>query len=394
MPRRAILGLLLVGVLAWPSHGDGCCMVPARYEGDVDQSMQQVVVLFDEGTQDMVLRVRPFFREASEPPASLAWLITVPTPPTSYAVADAAIFDDARALANRLIELADDQRPKPYKFPSIIPMMSAGVDGMLSVDEQMLDVGEKVEVGPYAITPVTARGGAAVEALNAYLAEHGFGTEDPEHMRWFAENEFTFLCIRITPPEGRTLLGEHLELDPLHLRFASERPYYPGKYSANQGDFALALTLLTRKPIARYSLSAVKDRLRAWDVATDNLFTTRALPGALAAHDAHGGAGRWFVNHHASMGFNRLDENGRPRILGWKDDVTWTLGGEADLPPDWYYGDGEAPAWHVTKTRAIVQFLIYLVAIGIPVVLLLWGGVALARAVRRAPDPGAGDGHA
>ena len=396
--RAIALAALLAAALLWPARGDGCCMVPLHYPGDVDQSMQQVVVLHDGGTEDLILRVRPYFREAAQPPAFLAWLITVPSEPISYTVADAAIFDDALTLANRLVDLAAAQRPKPYRFPGVGLWVTAGVDGAMTLADEMLDVGDLVEVGPYAITPVKARGPAALEALNAYLGEHGFGTEDPEHMRWFVEQDFTFLCIRITPPPGQTLLGEHLELAPLHLRFATEKPYYPGKYSANQGDFALALTLLTRTPVRSASLEAVRDRLHVWDPVTDNLFTTRVLPGALAAHDPHGGSGRWYLNRCDSMGFNRRDEAGRPAILDWKDDVTWELGGEADLPPDWYYGDGERPVWHVTTTRAIVQTLIYVVVLGIPLLLLAWAGFLLVRSLLRLLMPaarrGSGDADA
>ena len=44
-----------------------------------------------------------------------------------------------------------------------------------------------------------------VSALNAWLEKNGFPTEDPEHMKYFVENKFTFLAIKINPPKGDRL---------------------------------------------------------------------------------------------------------------------------------------------------------------------------------------------
>ena len=69
---RIAVGVLLCAlVLAHGPSGDACCMVPREYPGDVDQSMQEVVVAFADGHEDLILRVKPFFKDA-EPPASLA----------------------------------------------------------------------------------------------------------------------------------------------------------------------------------------------------------------------------------------------------------------------------------------------------------------------------------
>lgn len=387
--RRVVGVLLCAFVLAQGPPGDACCMVPRHYPGDVDQSMQDVIVLHHDGREELVLRVRPFFAEGHPPPASLAWLVTVPTPPLQYAVTDPGIFEEARGLANHLLELMEAQEPKPLHAPVLSKW---GVDGMLATEDAQLEIQQTVTVGPYAITPVKARGAAAVADLNRYLATEGFGEEDPEHLVWFAENDFTFLCIRITPPEGAATLGRHLELDPLHISFETAKPYYPGKYSANQGDFALALTLLTDTPVARSSLEDVSERLRSYSVhGAENLFTTRTLPGALAPLAEGATPERWYLNRFDSRGFNRMLSSGTPEISGWKDDVTWTLGGAGDLPPDWYYGDGERPFWHATDTRNVLQVLVTLATVAVPIVLLgvtLW---LIVRFLRRRVAPRAPD---
>ena len=354
-----------LAVAAFAERGDGCCMVPREYPGDVDQSLQEVVIVHADGHQELVVRVRPFFQEADEPPPFLAWLVTVPNKPTAYRVASADIFGSARTLSRKLEDLYDAQKPKKFNI------MSMGAEAM-SVDSMAkggLEVSDPVKVGPYTITEVRTRGVEAVDELNRYLEENEFGTEDPEHMRWFAENDFTFLCIRIDPPEGSVRLGSHLELDPLQIGFASERPYYPGKYSANQGNFGLELTVLTPGPLEKETLGTVRARLNAWG-GKHNLFTVQALDDPLAGvlDEGFGGEApkpeRWYVNRVDSRGFNRPDKDGTPEILGWEDDVFWAVGGAADEPPDWYYGDGKRPLTHPRNVSRMWGALVIL-AIGV-----------------------------
>jgi hypothetical protein len=344
------------------ARGETCCMVPRDYPGDVDQSLQEALIVHADGHEELVLRVRPFFPEAAEPPAFLAWLVTVPSPPSAYRTAAPGIFESARGLHERLQALYDAQKPQPFR---IAPSLGASVESAAPRQAQGLEINAPVTVGPYTITEVRTRGAEAVEELNRYLAENEFGTEDPDHLRWFAENDFTFLCIRIEPPPGALRLGTHLELDPLQIGFASERPYYPGKYSANQGNFGLGLSLLTPGPLARDALRAVRGRLQGWG-GTPNLFTVQPLDEPLQAvlDEGFGGAAptpeRWYVNRVDSSGFNRPDNAGTPAILKWADDVFWALGSAADGPPAWYFGDGERPWTHPRNTRRMWGALVIL----------------------------------
>jgi hypothetical protein len=66
------------------------------------------------------------------------------------------------------------------------------------------------------------------------------------------------------------------------------------------------------------------------------------------------------VNRVDSRGFNQPDKDGRPPVLDWKSDVFWALGGPADEPPAWYYGDGERPWTHPENTRRMWGALIIL----------------------------------
>jgi hypothetical protein len=342
-----IAGLLVTG----PRPASACCMVPATWNGDVDQAEQNVVVLHHGGHEDLILRVAPFFQTKAdaplaadaEPPPYLEWVVTVPSPPTDYGVVPASVFRDVDALASRLVRLASEQEAArtKWEWPEGFTLSSKGVDGAVASAAgtwDALDVGPLVRVGPYEITPVKARGREALDALNAYLAGRGYPQEDPDHMAWFVERGFTFLCIHVTPPPGAARLGERLDLEPLRIAFASDRPYYPAKFSSRQGAFALSLATITARPLARRSIGQTKERLEARGAGRSNLFTVKALPGSLpGATPAE--VERWYVNVFRSEGFNRVGADGRPAIASWTDDVFFELGGDADEPPGWYYGD-------------------------------------------------------
>ena len=104
LPTVALL--LLVPFLA---SADACCMVPLAYPGDVDQSGQDVLIVHDGRHQEMVIRVRPFFREADEAPASLAcsrFMSRRPTSAWQSASRSCPVHQDGRQRATPLAVLA------------------------------------------------------------------------------------------------------------------------------------------------------------------------------------------------------------------------------------------------------------------------------------------------
>ncbi len=344
--------LVLIGCLALllARPAGTCCMVPMSFAGDVDQSAQRVIAVHHDGHQELIARVAPFFQGTDDTPAYLAWVLTVPSKPTGYDVVAPEVFKEAAALADRLEALAARQEARRSRFFNPVPKGMLGVDSMqvTAAARGGLDVSAPVEVGPYEITEVKARGVDALDQLNAYLDARGFPQEDPAHMRWFVENDFTFLCIYITPPEGQDRLGKQLELDALRVGFAAERPYYPGMFSSRQGNFSLALTVVTSKPLAASALNAQRGKLNARSSDYRNLWTVKAFPGALGKSVADvpplHGVERWYVNALHSRGFNRNRDDGTPEIAHWREDVFFALGGEADEPPSWYYGDRDIGA--------------------------------------------------
>jgi len=334
-----------------------CCMVPRSYGGDVDQAAQQVVILHraktDDapGYQEMLIRVQPFFQGAQGNPEYIAWVITVPSKPLRYDVADKAALQAGADLHEKLFQLARRQWAdrSQFEWPSWLPsgMTERGMEDAKS----LLTEDATVQVGPYTITPVRTQGAAALDELNTYLQERGFAAEDREHLAYFVENDFTFLCVRITPPQGQATLGGRLDLPPLVIGFETDDLYYPGRFSSRQGNFALDLTLISDKPLATESVSTTRDRLKAIGrgyVQLVNLYSVQPLPEALASVLSERartvGKPRWYVNRIQSEGFNPNDEAGVPVIAGWKDDVFIKVGDNTDeLPGFWYYGDLEIP---------------------------------------------------
>jgi hypothetical protein len=167
------------------------------------------------------------------------WVITVPSEPDKYAVADLALFDDLSKLTEELL-------PKPRDAAN------GAVSGGVAAPAGIV-LGTRVQVGPYDIQPVRALGREALAGLNTWLAANGFPTEDPDHMAYFVDRKFTFLCVKVKGPEGEAGVRPGGAIPPLHLSFKSEKPYYPLKFSSRQGIFDVNLWVLTRGSTVKQS---------------------------------------------------------------------------------------------------------------------------------------------
>ncbi len=258
-----------------------CCMVPTTYPGDVDQVRQDGLVLFHDGHEELIVRVAPVFPDFDYGPPRLAWLVAVPSHPTGYDVIDADIFESAQRLYQRLESLADAQRPRD-KSNGILASDGSTLEDEVAPGIGSLIIDDAVEVGPYEITAVRAAGEDGPRALNLYLEKRGFPAESPEELSWFTSRGFSFLCIDARPPEGVEFFGKTVDLPALQIGFDSVRPYYPAKYSMRQGNFALALNVISSEPLARASLREVISRIHGHPGPYANLFTTRELPGLVA----------------------------------------------------------------------------------------------------------------
>ncbi len=213
-----------------------CCMLPATYKGTISQNAHDAVIIHHGGREELVLRI-DYKIIGESMPDNFAWVITVPNEPDEYAIADANLFEDMFVLSEKL-------RP-----PRRIKSKSGFGTGGGAFAGSGVELGKRVRVGPYDIQPVRGVGDNALTGLNAWLKEQGYPTEEPAHMEYFVKNNFTFLCIKIAAPKGEKAVGDSGKVPPLHLSFASPKPYYPLRFSSRQGVFDVNLHVLTQRAL-------------------------------------------------------------------------------------------------------------------------------------------------
>lgn len=255
MPTRLLLSLtclmlVMLMLLPTPSRVNACCMVPEAFLGDVGQAEQTALLIHHEGVQDLTLGIKYEITPDAQGnmPEKLTWLIALPSEPfekDGYGLAKSSLFDELSTLAEEHL-IRHLPRPKSRVTPLAEGVVPAAEEAPKS---EGVELGRAVSVGPYDIQPVRGVGQNALDGLNNFLKTRGFPAEDPEHMAWFVKHGFTFLCIEVTPKKGSAQLPKGEALPPLRVRFETEHPYYPLRYSSQQGDFDLALYTMTDRPI-------------------------------------------------------------------------------------------------------------------------------------------------
>ncbi len=290
-----------------------CCMVPLSYEGSIGQDAQEAVLIYDEGREDLVLRIN--YRITGESmPDTFAWVITVPAEPDKYALADEKLFKEMFELARRFVV------PAPRSMPTL-SCSAFKMGGRISAG---LEFGERVNVGPYDIQPVRGVGANALQALNGWLHENGFPTEDESAMRYFVEEGFTFLCVKITAGEEGGAVSPNGLLPPLHLSFKSDGLYYPLRFSSRQGVFDVNLHVLTQKKLDYEKGASTLERI-AWgstNYKRNVKLNKRDFPDALKAVFAKGKRSQrsWRYNNIRCYRVNRDNS-----IKTWPEDVFLAL---------------------------------------------------------------------
>lgn len=216
-------------------------MLPAKYEGSIQQTQQEGIIIYKDGIQDLILKVDPKITGKAKL-ENFCWLITVPNEPDKYDVLDESIFKS-------FFDLKIKHLIKPVPKDRGI-----GCSERLTLEKASdvyrgIELGKYVEVGDYAIQPIRGIGVHAYTGLNKWLADNDFPIEPKQHMQYFIDENFTFLCIKIKPKaeEGDKTITPLLK--PLHMTFKSKAPYYPMKYSSQQGDFSVNIYSVTDKPI-------------------------------------------------------------------------------------------------------------------------------------------------
>ena len=233
--------------------GESCMMLPKDFAGGISQNSHKAIVYHRDGKEDLILKIG-YQLKGEKVPDNFAWIVTVPNEPEKYNVGTEELFEQTQRWAVRNVANFKGKDSKLSKRSRSLVDSQKKYDG--------LEFGKRAEVGPYDIQPVRARGLEALNVLNEWLSANGFPTEDPDHMKYFVENKFTFLAIKISP-EKDSKLSMSGELPPLHLSFQTEKIYYPLKFSSRQGVFDLQLYTLTEEKLD-YSKSSSELKKLSW----------------------------------------------------------------------------------------------------------------------------------
>jgi len=246
---KFIFTFQLALILAFsPLNCIACCMLQKGLDASIRQNEQQGIIFFQNGVEDLILGI-DYQIEGKEIPSEFAWIISVPTKPTKYALADKGIFKTTNKWAHKLTYVA----PRTIAFGDGVAVApSAG----------SLEFGKRERVGPYDIQPIKALGMEALDGLNEWLTQNGFPTETTEHMSYFIKNGFTFLCIKVNTAEKGKPLNKTEAIKPLQITFNTSEIYYPLKYSSRQGNFELNLITLSSTPLDYERSGMLLDKMR------------------------------------------------------------------------------------------------------------------------------------
>ena len=232
IPKLIVSGLLIILSIA-------CCMLPKSYKGSIEQTNQEAIIFFNDGKEDLILKVDPKITGEGKL-SHFTWIITVPNEPEKYDVKNEDVFETFFKLKNKYLI-------KPVRERGIGCSEKSAGEKFEDAKYAGVELGKYVEVGDYAIQPVRGVGKNAFDSLNAWLADNDFPTETQEHMQYFIDSNFTFLCIKIKPNSDTPNFSPQLK--PLQLTFKSEKPYYPMKFSSQQGNFSVNIYTVTSMPV-------------------------------------------------------------------------------------------------------------------------------------------------
>ncbi|MGC4945991.1 DUF2330 domain-containing protein [Streptomyces sp. DT224] len=212
---------LQAGSLIAPAYACGCgAMV-------VDQNSRMVVdqetsaVAWDGRTEQIVMQlsVRGNSRTA-------AWIMPVPHRAT-VELGDAALFSELKSLTASVTERRHHFWPGDEDWPFGEPRHPIVYDAGPKASAPV-DVVGRERLGPFDVARLAS---TDPEALGKWLKENGFELPDrlTTALTPYVEQKWEYVAVRLAPEERwATLNGT---LDPLRLRFASDRLVYPMRLS-------------------------------------------------------------------------------------------------------------------------------------------------------------------
>ncbi|MEW2178217.1 DUF2330 domain-containing protein [Streptomyces sp. NPDC005406] len=210
-----------LGSLIAPAYACGCGAMVVDRTAQVSVDRETSVVGWDGSTEQIVMRLTV---RGDAPEA--AWIMPVPHRAT-VELGDASLFSELQTLTAPVSATRHYFWPRAKDWPFGGSGHRSG-DGAAAPGAQPVEVVGRERLGPFDVARLTATDPAALEG---WLKENGFELPDrlATALRPYVAQKWEYVAVRLAPEEsGGTLSGT---LDPLRLRFASDRLVYPMRLS-------------------------------------------------------------------------------------------------------------------------------------------------------------------
>lgn len=279
--RALALALLLVatqlGQLISPAYACGCGAMVPRGTTEVAVDRETSVVSWDGRTEEIVMRLTV---RGDAPEA--AWIMPVPHR-ADVELGDASLFSELDALTAPVPTTRHYFWPRSGDWPFTGPGGIADGAGRPSAAAPLVQVVGRERLGPFDVARLAA---TDPEALRDWLDDNGFELPDrlATALKPYVDQEWEYVAIRLAPRDGNDPLRG--DLDPLRLRFASDRLVYPMRLSqlaATPQRLALYV-LASHRMEPRDAIGGAAPRVTyAGRIDPDRASTTGDGTGALAA---------------------------------------------------------------------------------------------------------------
>jgi hypothetical protein len=218
--RWLCIALFLFTLLGAPAaFGDGVLVPPyeaPEYEGTLQERSQEAVIIYNEGVEDLVIKV-----SYDGDPADFAWVVPFPSEPEIYP-AHAELFEELFNYVN--YRLWEEEQPLIDLHLGFHKQAEGGRGSVRVLSERV--------VGSYETTVLEA---TAPGGLNAWLGQNGYRVLPEEIVEFYRENGWVFAAIKVHEAAGS---GERV-LHPLRFRFRPDKEdamVYPMKISGYQDE--------------------------------------------------------------------------------------------------------------------------------------------------------------
>ncbi|WP_260848842.1 DUF2330 domain-containing protein [Streptomyces sp. SLBN-118] len=213
--------VLQLGSLISPAYACGCGAMVPDSGSHMAVDRETSVIGWDGRTEQIVMR---FTVDGDAPKA--AWIMPVPSRAT-VELGDAALFEALETAT------APEHRKRYYFWPRgrDWPFTGSDTDGAAAEAPRAgapVGVVGRERLGDFDVARLTA---ADPGALRSWLENNGFELPDglARELKPYVEQKWEYVAVRLAPEaEGAVLRGT---LDPLRLRFASEKLIYPMRLS-------------------------------------------------------------------------------------------------------------------------------------------------------------------